>query len=370
MRFGSDNQTGVDGSIRAALDRAMSEGLGQAAAAYGGDRLTERVSARFSEIFEKDVAVFFVGSGTAANALALSTYARPGGIVFCHDQAHIFTSECGAVEFLSSCRLIGLGGAKGKIDPAALRDALAPYPDRPNSGPALGSEYLGQPMAISVSQINELGAAYAPGEIKELANLAHAKGAIVHMDGARFANALVSLDVAPAELSWRAGADVLSFGASKNGCLAAEAVVFFDKAQAALFPFLRKRSGHLISKHWLIGAQLDAYLREDHWLRLASHANAMARRLAEEIRGTARLAFEPSGNEVFAILPVETIAELQTGGAIFHEWDGNCLPTLERPSKEERLVRLVASFDTREEEVERFFAILAAGKKGARKGRP
>jgi threonine aldolase len=346
MIFASDNWAGVSERVRDALAAAGS-GI---VPAYGGDELTKSVEARFNEIFEREVAVFFVATGTAANALALAAYARPGGVVLCHAGAHIVDDEAGAPEFQAGCRVEGLPGANGKVTPAAIETALQRF------SPA--AVYHGQPMAVSISQLTELGTAYTPTEVAAIAAAAEAAGVPLHMDGARFASAVAGLDVSPADITWRAGVDVLSFGGTKGGCWAAEAVVFFDKAQAAHFPYLRKRAGQLFSKSRFVAAQFAAYLGEGHWLELARTANARAARLAEGIgaSGHSHVPVPVDGTEVFAILPVEQARKLRAAGAAFHDWPASAAgATL---AADEVMVRLVTNFATTSEEVERFLGLL------------
>jgi threonine aldolase len=220
--------------------------------------------------------------------------------------------------------------------------------------------HRGQPVAVSLTEITEYGAAYRPDEIAALARVARTRGLAVHMDGARFAGAVAGLGVAPADISWRAGVDVLCFGGTKNGCLAAEAVIFFDPADARDFAFARQRAGQGYSKNWFIAAQFAAYLADDHWLDLARHANRMAARLVAAIENSAsaRLAIEPDANEIFAMLKTSTDAALRRAGAVYHAWSAAGLPQKVRPAADETLVRLVTSFQTTEAEIDRFAALL------------
>jgi threonine aldolase len=349
MDFASDNWAGASERVmRAVADAARSGGP-----AYGGDPLTKAVEAQFSEFFEREVAVFFVATGTAANALGLAAFARPGGMVLCHRIAHIRTEEAGATEFYSGgMKTVGVDGPEGKIRPDALAAAIEQIPD--------GSAHHGQLVAVSLSNLSEIGTAYNPGEVAALSEIAKRRGLVVHMDGARVANALAGLGCTPAELTWRAGVDVLSFGGTKNGCIAADAVIFFDPAAARDFAFARQRAGHTFSKSWFVAAQFAAYLKDNHWLELASHANAMGKRLADAVEASraARLAVRPAGNEVFAILNRDLDRRLRDSGARYHEWAVTGFPEANRPKRDEVLVRLVASFATRAEDVDRFAALL------------
>ena len=269
MNFASDNTAGIAPEILAAIARA-NEG---SALAYGNDDWTRRVERRFAEIFEHEVAVFLVPTGTAANALALAHLAPPWGAVLCHAESHITTDECGAPEFFGGgIKLVGLA-RRGRQDRA--RDAR----DARSTQRQWGGPHHVSPAVLSLSQSTEAGTIYRADEIAALAEIAHARGLAVHVDGARLANALARLNASPAQATWKAGVDALSFGATKGGALAAEAVVFFDPARGAGMQERRKRGGHLVSKHRFIAAQIEAYLADDLWLRLARHANAMADRL-------------------------------------------------------------------------------------------
>jgi threonine aldolase len=345
MQFASDNWAGASPKIIEALAEAARIG----GPAYGNDPLTRSVEQRFAELFEREVAVFLVASGTFANALAITAYSRPGGSVLCHHEAHIRTEEAGATEFFGGgMKTIPVEGIVGKIGPETVAEALARFPER--------SLHQGQPVAVSITQITEFGTAYAIDEIAAISDVAKSRDCILHMDGARFANAVASLDVSPAEVTWRAGVDVLSFGCTKNGCIAAEAVIFFNPAHARDVGFARQRAGQGFSKNWFIAAQLAAYLEDDHWLKLARNANAMATRLAGVIdqSADARLAARPDGNEVFVILSKDADRRLKHAGALYHPWTVDALPVGERPGPQEGLFRLVASWRTTSEEVDSF----------------
>ena len=251
--------------------------------AYGADEYSARAQALLSETFETEVAAFLVATGTAANALALSALVKPWDAVFCHEEAHIHDDECGAPEqFTGGAKLVGIAGEGGKITPEGLRETLERFPR--------GLVKSAQPGALSVSQATEAGTVYGVSEVSELSSIAHRNGMSVHMDGARFANALISAKTTPADMTWRAGVDILTLGATKNGALACEAVLFFDPARAANFAFQRKRGGQTLSKGRFLGAQMEAYLADGLWLRLAERANASARRLARGLARDARRA--------------------------------------------------------------------------------
>jgi threonine aldolase len=272
MNFASDNGAGVAPEILEAIVKSSRVN----APAYGADDYTARAEALLSEVFERRVAAFLVSTGTAANALALGALVRPWEAVFCHEEAHIQEDECGAPEFFTAgAKLVGIAGAAGKISPDGLRETLVRFP----RGPAKSA----QPAALSLSQASEAGTFYRASEIAALAAIAHEAGLAVHMDGARFANAVVAAGGSPADMTWRVGVDALSLGATKNGALACEAVVFFDPDKAARFAFQRKRAGQTLSKGRFLGAQMEAYLTGGLWLDLARRANAAARRLAGDL---------------------------------------------------------------------------------------
>ena len=344
MNFASDNTAGAPPAI---LDAILRVNAGFALG-YGNDDLTRAVERRLGEIFERDAAVFLVPTGTAANALALAHVAPPWGAVLCHERAHIATDECGAPEFFGGgLKLIGLPGDGCKLAVGTVRAAIARHSGhRP---------HFAQPAALSLSQVSEAGTIYSLAEIKALAEVAHAAGLAVHMDGARFVNALVRLGASPAAMSWQAGVDVLSFGATKGGALAAEAVVIFDRATAEAMHERRKRGGHLVSKHRFLAAQLQAYLADGNWLAWARHANAMADRLAAGLAAGGLAPMWPvEGNLVFAVLPQQADAQLRAAGAAYYARDAEGLPDGMVLKPGDVPVRLVTSFATTETEVDRF----------------
>jgi threonine aldolase len=339
MNFLSDNAYGAAPEILAALEQANTG----TAPPYGDDEMTARVRRRFQDIFERDVAVFPVITGTAANALALATVSPSYGAIFCHEHSHVAVDECAAPEFFSGGgKLAHVAGAHAKLTPDAVHAALASY---------RGGVHSPRPSAISITQATERGTVYTAGEIAALGELARAEGMALHMDGARFANALAYLGCAPADITWRAGVDVLSFGATKNGALCAEAVVFFDLSRVRDFEYRRKRAGHLLSKMRFVSAQLEAHLAEDRWLKQARIANALARRMAEglcKIPGV-RIAEPVEANEVFAELPDTLVRRLKEAGALFYGW--------EERERGGRLIRLVLSFLTPAECVTEFLRL-------------
>jgi threonine aldolase len=350
MEFASDNAAGVAPEILDAIGRANAG----AAIAYGDDALTRRLERRFSQVFERDVAVFLVTTGTAANALALAHLTPPWGAVLCHAEAHAIVHECGAPEFFGGgLRLVGLDGqngrSNGKLAPETVAAALdAHFGLHPHQM---------VPAALSLTQASELGTVYGLDEIAALSEFAHARGLSVHVDGARFANAVARLGATPAEASWKAGVDVLSFGATKGGALAAEAVVFFDPARAAAMAERRKRAGQLVSKHRFIAAQFEAFLADGLWLALAAHANRMADRLAAHLVGIGLAPVWPvEANMLFVLLPQRLHERLQTAGAHYYVIHTDRTDPARVPSGHV-LVRLVTSFATGDAEVEKFAAL-------------
>ena len=317
MHFGSDNQTGASAQVMDFIHKA-NHGYTHG---YGEDEWTERAVQALKETFECDLEAFFVSTGTAANSLALSCLVQPWESVLCHHQAHILIDKSTAPEFFSGgARLISINKKAGKITEAHLQEyagiAGTDYPHNPRAG------------ALSFAESNELGLVYSPPEVTALSAVAHQQGMNVHMDGARFANAVAALGCRPAELTWQAGIDAMSLGATKNGALAAEAVIFFNTELAHTFRERRKRSGHLVSKGRIFGAQFVGWLMNDHWLTLARHANQQAARLADHLSKLPefRLAWPVQANEIFLILPNNKAKALQTAGATFYEWYPEGLP--------------------------------------------
>lgn len=349
MIFASDNWAGAHPTIAGNLVRHAA-GF---ASAYGTSDLDKAVERMFCDVFEREVAVFFVGTGTAANALSMTALARPGGVFFAHAQAHMIADEGGAVEYLSGGgRLAPVEGALGRMTAATLQAEIDRYP--------AVFVHAGQPAAVSITQATEIGTVYGADDIEAIAAVARANGVPLHMDGARFANALVSLGLTPAEMTWKRGVDIVSFGGTKNGCWCAEAVVFMNPDEARQFPFLRKRAAQLFSKSRFVAAQFEAYFRDGLWLENARHANAMAARLAAHVEASphARLGWTPQANEVFPIVRKETAGKLKAAGAVFYDWH----PPREIAAdiaSDETLVRLVTGFATSADEVDRFGALIA-----------
>ncbi len=339
MNFASDNWAGVHPKIAENLNR-HSNGF---VPAYGASDVDKSVGHTFSTIFEHEVSVYFVATGTAANALSIASFNKPGGITFCHQSAHVAEDECGAVEYLTGgSRLFLVPGANGKMEIPALEKAIAKNPAAFVHG--------GQPMGITLTQVTEAGAVHTLEEIRAISAIAKANTLPLHMDGARFANALVSLGCTPAEMTWKSGVDILSFGGTKNGCWCAEAIVIFNKDLDAQMPFLRKRAAQLFSKSRFIAAQFEAYFAGDLWLDNARHANAMATNLAHALAasGHARLYGEPQANEVFAIFNNAAVQRMRDSGARFYDWHA---PADGSVASDETLARMVTSFATDAKEI-------------------
>jgi len=336
VKFASDN---VAGACPEVLDAVIKANEGDSTP-YGNDQISTELQDKFSEIFEKEVIVFPTASGTAANALALSTMTPSFGNIYCHKLSHINTDECGAPEFYTGGgKLVTLQGVKGKITANELDESIA----------GAGIVHHTQPSSVSITQVCETGEVYQLDEIKKISDVTHKHNLNMHMDGARFANALVSLDCSPAEMTWKSGIDVLSFGATKNGCLAAEAIIFFKKDLVGNTAFLMKRAGHLLSKMRFVSAQLDAYISNDVWLKNARHANKMGKRLSEGLNNYSdiNLSYPTEANEVFATFPRNKIEHLNSEGYTINEdeWDG-------------KAVRLVAAWNTKDNDVDEFLEIL------------
>jgi threonine aldolase len=314
LNFRSDNESPAAPAIMAALQRA-NEGC---AWAYAEDQWSERLDSAFSALFETRTTVLPVSTGTVANSIALATVTPPWGSVFCHRNAHILNDESGAPEFFGNgLRLVPIDGPDGKFTADDLGVAV-----RATAGHGIHSY---QPAAVSLTQSTESGTVYRPDEIAAIAAAAQEPGMVRHMDGARFGNAVAALGCHPADITWRAGVQLLSFGASKNGCLAAEALLIFDDRVAAdTAERLRKRSGHLLSKMRYVSAQLLAYLEQDLWLDMAGHANAQATRFAQAVdrHPEASLTYTVEANEVFVRWSPAGFRRLEAAGIQFLTWPG------------------------------------------------
>lgn len=350
MLFGSDNQSGASPQVLDALVEAYSG----SADAYGADAFSKVGADAIRETFDTDADVFFVSSGTAANMLALSAMVDPWDGVVCHHQAHVLLDEStGPAMFTGGAAMMPIHERTTRMTPAQLDAMVRTLPnDAPHNVRA---------RTFSITQASECGQIYSVEEVESLCATAKEHDLRVHMDGARFANAVAALDVHPSELTWKAGVDVLCLGASKNGAVAAEAVVFFDKTLAENFDYRMKRSGHLTSKARLYGAQFSAWLADGHWLDLARHANAMA----EKLRATVgqldgvRMAWECQSNESFVIFDKELFTKLLGAGVSMYDWYPTAMPAGEALGDDEQLARMVTSFATTDEHIEQFASAVA-----------
>jgi threonine aldolase len=344
MHFGSDNVVGASPKVLEAILAANSGAM----ASYGEDEIAHAVEKRLGAIFETEAKVFLMATGTAANGLALACLAPAWGEIICHQDAHVMTDECGGPEqWTGGAKITPLPGVGGKIAPETLSAAL--------EAPRRGIHSV-KPAALSLTNLTECGTAYTPAETAALAGIAKAHGLKVHLDGARFSNALAAGTATPAELTWKAGVDVLCLGATKNGALAAEAVIFFDPALAETAAYRRMRGGHLLSKGRLLSSQFEGWLADDHWLALARKANAAAGRLAEGVRRTnaLRLAWPVQGNEAFIVMPEALERELLAQGFRFYRWRHESMAEGEKPGPGEALCRFVCSWRTEDADVDAF----------------
>jgi threonine aldolase len=334
--FASDNNSPAHPSVLVAIADA-NEGHVHA---YGDDPWTERGLRAVRSHVGEDAAVSFVFNGTGANVLALSAMTRPGDAIVCASTAHIALDECGAPERFTLCKLIGVQAPDGKLSPELVEPTLS----------GVGVEHHSQPKVVSISQVAETGTVYTLGEVRALADFCHAHGLYLHMDGARLANAAASLDVPIAAFTRDAGVDALSFGGTKNGLLFGEAVVLFQPDLAEGFKYVRKSGGQLCSKMRFVGAQFAAAYGSSLWLETASHANAMARRLAAGAEAAgAELAWPAQANEVFPVLPASAVPVLKAV-ADFYDWDTRADGSV--------IARWVCSWDTTDQDVDRLLAAL------------
>ncbi len=335
--FRSDNTLGCSPEILEALARESRT----SASAYGNDPVTERLLQRCRELFETDLDILPVATGTAGNALALASMSPTWGGIFCHEDAHVHRDELGAPEFFSGgAKVIPLPGIEGRIDPQVLAESI---------DEVATARRMATPSALSLTQATEAGTVYTPDQITALTDVARARELGVHMDGARFANAVVSTRATPAELTWKAGVDVLVFGATKNGAMAAELLVIFRRTLTSELASRLHRSGHRFSKMRFLSAQLDAYLSDDLWLRNARHANNCAATLLRGLRSLPEVEIlrPTEANVIFARLSSELIRRLQTAGFLFYDW----------PIFGDGAIRLVCGFNTRIEDVEHLLQV-------------
>lgn len=332
--FASDNNAGVHPDVMKAIAAANDGHV----VAYGDDPFTERAIAAFRKHLGADAEVFFVFGGTGANVLGLQAATRPHHAIICAETAHINVDECGAPEKFTGCKLLPVPTVDGKFNVASFQHYLH----------GVGFEHHVQPRVISISQATEMGTVYTPSEIRKLADFAHRNNMVMHMDGARIANAAASLRLPLKAITRDAGVDALSFGGAKNGMMYGEAVVFFDKQLAHDFKYTRKQGTHLPSKMRFVSAQFEALLTGDLWLRNATHANHMATLLAERLKQISQIKItQPvQSNGVFAIIPRKYITRLQKQ-YFFYVWN-----------EETSEVRFMTSFDTTEEDIENFVALV------------
>jgi len=347
MFFASDNTGPVHPKIMAALNNA-NQGY---AMPYGNDALMDQLQTKIRELFEApDAAVYLVSTGTAANSLALATITKPWETIFCSALSHIHEDECNAPEFFTGgAKLTLVDGVDAKINPDNLRAKIQAEETRGVHGPQRGP--------ISITQVTERGSVYSLNEIRALCDIAKTYNLPTHLDGARFANALVSLNCSPAEMTWQAGIDVVSFGGTKNGCMGVEAVIFFDHKHAREFEMRRKRGGHLPSKNRFLAAQMLAYLTDELWLECARSANAAARRLADGLKQIAGATFlyQPDANLIFAGWSRAGHQRLHEAGAQYYLWEGQ----LQGADENEILsARLVADWSASAENIDRFLALI------------
>jgi threonine aldolase len=328
--FASDNNAGVHPQVL----KAMAEANHGHVVGYGDDPYTQAAVAKFEEHFGSDIEVLFVFNGTAANVLSLSALTRSYHAVICTEAAHIYTDECGAPEKFTGCKLIPIPTPEGKLSVESVRSAYH----------GIGDQHHVQPKVVAITQATEMGTVYAPEEIRALSTFAHEHDMFVHMDGARLANAAVSLGQSLRAATRDLGVDVLSFGGTKNGLMGAEAVVFFDKKLAEDFLFVRKQGMQLASKMRFMAVQFEALLGGDLWRRSACHANQMARLLEAEVRKIPQLqvVYPVQANGVFVRMPHQAIATVQER-YFFYIWN-----------EEQSVVRWMCSFDTTEEDIRDF----------------
>jgi threonine aldolase len=313
MFFASDNA----GPALPQVMQRLTEANSDYQMPYGNDTIMDEVRQTLRDIFEApESAIYLVATGTAANVLALASYTDPWDTIFCSPVAHINEDECNAPEFYAGGAKLTLVPGTDRMTPDALRTSILGQQTRGVHGPQRGP--------VSITQVTELGGVYSLSELQNLSAVAKEFDLPVHMDGARFANALVALACSPAEMTWKSGVDVLSFGGTKNGCMGVEAVIFFDPSKAWEFELRRKRGAHLFSKHRYLSAQMAGYLTDDAWLDAARKANANAARLQTGLNANGANILHPvEANIIFAKLPRATHQKLQGGGAIYYVMDGD-----------------------------------------------
>lgn len=341
MFFASDNGGPAHPSVMQAIQDANTG----YASSYGGDPIMDEVRQRIRDLFEApDAAVYLVATGTACNALLLATMAQPWEAIFCADIAHVEEDECGAPEFFTGgCKLSLVPTSDGRMTPDALAVAIARH--------RRGDVHGVQPGPVTITQVTETGTAYGLDDLAALCDVARAHDLPVHMDGARFANAIAAQNASPADMTWRLGVDTLSLGGTKNGLLGVEAAVIFDPEKAWEFELRRKRSAHLFSKHRFLSAQMLAYLSDDLWLDMARASNASAQRLLKGLQGAGIETLYPvGGNMIFAALPPAVHDRLQNAGAQYH--------VLGSAGQDRLRARLVCDWSIEDDQIDRFVALL------------
>jgi len=347
MFFASDNSAPAHPKVIEAVVQA-NKGY---AMPYGADAIMDGVRKRIREVFEApDAAVYLVATGTAANVTILSLFCKPWETIFCHRNAHIEEDECGAPEFYTGgAKLVLIEGEDARMSPEHLEQTI--------NSTGRGGVHNVQRGMVSLTNSTEHGAVYSPDQVTRICDIAKQFDLPVHMDGARFANALVSAGCTPAEMTWKAGIDALSFGGTKNGLLGVEAVVIFDPRHAWEYELRRKRGGHLFSKHRYLSAQMDAYLKDDLWLDMARNANAMAARLSTGIKALAgaKLVHPTEANAVFASWPRAGHRQAQKAGAAYYLWPFD--QSLDGPGDENLSARMVCSWSTTPDDVDDFLAV-------------
>jgi len=345
VNFASDNVTGVAPEIMEAIVEANQP---QGAWPYGNDQATGGLKAQFSELFDTEVSVYPVATGTAANALCLSLVAQPFNTIYCLKHSHTYENEGGAPEFYTNgAKLVPVPATDGKMTAAALEAVIVEA-----GGGRTRLPHVMEAAAVSIAQVSECGTVYTVDEIRDICAVARANGLFVHLDGARFANAVAALGCEPSELTWRAGIDLMSFGATKNGAMAAESVVVFNDDLEDTLSRRRMRGGHLFSKMRFVSAQLARYVEDGLWLQLAANANAMAERLAAGLAeiDDVTIEYPVDANMIFATVPGDIAERLRDAGFEFNDWGDP-----DRPS-----IRLVCAFNTEADDIDRFVAVARA----------
>lgn len=342
MNFKSDNVVGIHPNILEAIIKA-NQGT---ESSYGNDSYSEKLKEKCCDLFETEVDIYLTSTGTAANCLGLSALAKPYETICCHEEAHINTDECGALGlFTAGTKLVTIPGINGKID----LDFLQNYVDKTSLHYPQG----GKVSCISITQATECGTIYSLEELHQRSNFSKSRNLSLHMDGARFANSLVTLNCSPAEATWKAGIDVMTFGAIKNGTMAGEAIIFFNKKYAENFDYLHMRSGQLLSKMRFFACQFLAYLEDDLWLKNARNANLMATKLAQVFRNyNFKISYPIQANEVFIKLPNNLVHYLRSQDIGFYDWN------ISKENEDENLYRFLTSYLTNDIEIEKLYDCL------------